>query len=195
MSESSASGTSGASGSSDAVRKEEGSAVPEGNILQHIKLLEKNKTQLELEKAQLEEQLRQADARAQRMSAKTRESMQAALDTLMKKWMDAVETKDETVKADFKTGLDKLINHSTEENGVWQMMVAASSLHQQQEHNLEKLRLENNELRTKVDDLYGSSSSRVVGEKYRQPEQADRSHVAPPTIDIWADFAKDLKGF
>jgi hypothetical protein len=195
MSESSASGTSGASGSSDAVRKEEGSAVPEGNILQHIKLLEKNKTQLELEKAQLEEQLRHADARAQRMSAKTRESMQAAMDTLMKKWMDAVETKDETVKADFKTGLDKLINHSAEENGVWQMMVAASSLHQQQEHNLEKLRVENNELRTKVDDLYGSASSRVVGEKYRQPEQADRSHVAPPQMDIWAEFAKDMKGF
>jgi len=186
------------SSTSDTTRKEESgtsSAAPEGNILQHIKLLEKTKTQLELEKAQLEEQLKQADARAHRMSAKTRETMQAAMDTLMKKWMDAVETKDETVKADFKTGLDKLINHSAEENGVWQMMVAASSLHQRQEHNLEKLRLENNELRTKVDDLYGSSSSRVVGEKYRQPEQADRSHVAPPTIDIWADFAKDLKGF
>ena len=186
------------SGTTDTGRKEEGGtggSVPEGNILQHIKLLEKNKTQLELEKAQLEEQLRAADARAQRMSAKTRETMQAAMDTLMKKWMDAVETKDDSVKADFKTGLDKLINHSAEENGVWQMMVAASSLHQQQEHNLEKLRTENTELRTKVDDLYGSSSSRVVGEKYRQPEQADRSHVAAPTIDIWADFAKDLKGF
>jgi len=195
MSESSASGTSGASGSSDAVRKEEGSAVPEGNILQHIKLLEKNKTQLELEKAQLEEQLRQADARAQRMSAKTRESMQAAMDTLMKKWMDAVDTKDEVVKEDFKSGLDKLINHSAEENGVWRMMLAASSLHDRQEHNLEKLRIENNELRTKVDDLYGSSVSRVVGEKHRQPEQADRSSVQAPTINIWDEFAKDLKGF
>jgi len=181
------------SGTADAVRKEESATAPEGNILQHIKLLEKNKTQLELEKAQLEEQLRQADARAHRMSAKTRETMQAAMDTLMKKWMDAVETRDETVKADFKTGLDKLINHSAEDNGVWQMMVAASSLHQQQEHNLEKLRVENNELRTKVDDLYGSSSSRVVGEKYRQPEQADRSHVPPPTLDIWAEFANDMK--
>lgn len=183
------------SGTVDAVKKEEGGAVPEGNILQHIKLLEKNKTQLELEKAQLEEQLKQADARAQRMSAKTRESMQAAMDTLMKKWMDAVETKDETVKSDFKTGLDKLINHSAEENGVWQMMVAASSLHQQQEHNLEKLKIENMELRTKVDDLYGSSSSRVVGEKHRMPEQADRSHVEPPRTNIWEEFAKDLKGF
>ena len=60
------------------------------------------------------------------------------------------------MKEDFKTGLNKLINHSAEENGVWQMMVAASSLHHQQEHNLEKLWGENTELRTKVDDLYGS---------------------------------------
>ena len=60
------------------------------------------------------------------------------------------------MKEDFKTGLNKLINHSAEENGVWQMMVAASSLHQQQEHNLEKLRGENTEFRTKVDDLYGT---------------------------------------
>jgi hypothetical protein len=182
-------------GPADAVRKEEGGGAPEGNILQHIKMLEKSKTQLELEKAQLEDQLRQADARAQRMSAKTRESMQVAMDTLMKKWMDAVETKDEVVKEDFKSGLDKLINKSAEENGVWRMMLAASSLHERQEHNLEKLRIENNELRTKVDDLYGSSASRVVGEKHKQPEQADRSHVAAPSGNIWEEFAKDLKGF
>ncbi len=182
-------------GADDTHKKEEGGTAPDGNILQHIKMLEQSKTQLEQAKAQLEQRVKDADARAERLSVKTREGMQAAMDTLMKKWMDAVETKDETVKADFKTGLDKLINHSAEENGVCQMMVAVSSLHQRQEHNLEKLRLENNELRTKVDDLYGSSSSRVVGEKHRQPEQADRSHVEEPAANIWEVFAKDLKGF
>jgi hypothetical protein len=176
-------------------KKEEVGQPPEGNILQHIKMLEQSKAQLEQNKLQLEQKLKDADARAERLSVKTRESMQAAMDTLMKKWMDAVETKDETVKADFKTGLDKLINHSAEENGVWQMMVAASSLHQQQEHNLEKLRFENTELRTKVDDLYGCSSSRVVGEKYRQPEQADRSTVQAPRTNIWEEFASEMKGF
>ena len=176
-------------------KKEEVGAAPEGNILQHIKMLEQAKAQLELNKAQLEQRVKDADARAERLSVKTREGMQAAMDTLMKKWMDAVETKDERVKEDFKTGLDKLINHSAEENGVWQMMVAASSLHQQQEHNLEKLRGENMELRTKVDDLYGSSSSRVVGEKHRQPQQADRSSVALPSKNIWEEFASDMKGF
>jgi vacuolar-type H+-ATPase subunit H len=180
---------------SEHVKKEEGGARADSNILQHIKMLETSKAQLEQAKAQLEQKLKDADARAERLSVKTREGMQAAMDTLMKKWMDAVETKDETVKTDFKCGLDKLINNSAEENGVWRMMLAASSLHERQEHNLEKLRLENNELKTKVDDLYGSSASRVVGEKHRQPEQADRSHVVVPTGNIWEDFAKDLKGY
>lgn len=188
-------------GSVDSTKKDEtvsassGSSAPDGNILQHIKQLEQSKAQLEQSKQQLEQKLKEADARADRMSVKTREGMQAAMDTLMKKWMDAVETKDEVVKEDFKSGLDKLINHSAEENGVWRMMLAASSLHDRQEHNLEKLRIENNELRTKVDDLYGSSVSRVVGEKHRQPDQADRSSVQPPTVNIWEEFAKDLKGF
>jgi hypothetical protein len=184
-----------AHGAGETAKKEEGAPAPEGaNILQHIRMLEQSKAALEQNKAQLEEQLKQADARAERLSVKTREGMQAAMDTLMKKWMDAVETKDETVKADFKGGLDKLINKSQEENGVWRMMLAASSLHEKQEHNLEKLRLENNELKSKVDDLYGSSASRVVGEKHRQPEQSDRSSVQAPAGNIWDEFAKDIRG-
>ena len=159
------------------------------NVLQHIKALEDSKNELE-------GRLRQAEQRAERMSVKTREGMQAAMDTLMKKWMDAVETKDEAVKTQFKTGLDKLINNSAEENGVWQMMVAASSLHERQEHNLEKLRIENNELRTKVDTMYGSTESRVVGEKHRQKEQLDRHDVRSDAKDnIWEDFASSLHGF
>jgi hypothetical protein len=178
----------------DTGSKNEVGNAPDGNILQHIKSLEQSKAELQQSNAQLEQQLKQADARADRMSVKTREGMQAAMDTLMKKWMDAVETKDEGVKADFKGGLDKLINKSQEENGVWRMMLAASSLHERQEHNLEKLRLENNELKTKGDDLYGSSASRVVGEKHRQSDQADRSSVQAPAGNIWDDFAKDIRG-
>jgi len=178
----------------DTSKKDEGHA-PEGNILQHIKMLEQSKAQLEQTKAQLEQRLKDADARAERLSVKTREGMQAAMDTLMKKWMDAVETKDETVKEEFKGGLDKLINKSAEENGVWRMMLAASSLHERQEHDLSKLRLENNELKSKVDDLYGSSASRTVGEKHRQQEQGDRSCVEAPAGNMWEEFAKDLKGF
>jgi len=104
--------------------------------------------------------------------------------------MDAVETKDEVVKQQFKGGLDTLINKSADENGVWQMMVAASSLHERQEHNLEKLRVENNELRGRVDSSFATQESRV-GAKRKAEAELGPGDVAQAK-DMWADFASDI---
>lgn len=165
-------------------RPETAQATPDiSNVLAHIKSLELAKSELELK-------LKETEMRAERMSIKTRESMQSAMDTLMKKWMDAVDTKDENTKAQFKTGLDKLVTNSAEENGVWQMMVAASALHDRQEHNLEKLRVENNELRGKVDTMFSSADSRVVGQKSKATD--DAAHVGFGVQDCWADFEKAI---
>ena len=153
------------------------------NVLLHIKNLEQ-------QKQELEKKLLETEERASRMSQKTKAAMQSAMDTLMKKWMDAVETKDDTVKQQFKTGLDTLINKSADENGVWQMMVAASALHERQEHNLEKLRLENNELRGRVDSTFATPESRV-GSKRRAEAELGPGDVAPAT-DMWAAFASDI---
>ena len=153
------------------------------NILSHIK-------NLETSKQNLEKALEEKNARIDRLSQKTREGMQSALDTLMKKWMDAVETKDEKVKHDFRGGLEKLVKNSAEENGVWQMMVAASALHQRQEHNLDELTKQNNELRLRVDGMYANPDSRVVGEKSKAEDQLDRSSV--PVDDIWGEFASSI---
>ena len=153
------------------------------NVLTHIKNLEQQKQDLERRLVETEE-------RASRMSQKTKAAMQSAMDTLMKKWMDAVETKDEVVKQQFKGGLDTLINKSADENGVWQMMVAASALHERQEHNLEKLRGENNELRGKVDSTFASAESRV-GSKRKAEADLGPGDVAH-TTDMWAAFASDI---
>ncbi len=153
------------------------------NVLSHIKNLEQ-------QKQELERRLLETEERAARMSQKTKAAMQSAMDTLMKKWMDAVDTKDDTVKQQFKTGLDTLINKSADENGVWQMMVAASALHERQEHNLEKLRLENNELRGRVDSTFATPESRV-GSKRKAEAELGPGDVAPAQ-DMWADFASDI---
>ena len=128
-----------------------------------------------------------------RLSQKTREGMQSALDTLMKKWMDSCET-GEKVKEDFKCGLEKLVKNSAEDNGVWQMMVSASALHQRQEHDLEKLQKENNDLRTRVNGMYGSESTRVVGEKSKAESELVRPDFATDGggEDIWNMFARDI---
>jgi len=156
------------------------------NILQHIKNLETNNVTLK-------SQLQDAEVRNGKLSAKTREGMQSALDTLMKKWMDAVETKDDKVKDSFKNGLTQLVEKSAEDNGVWQMMVAASSLHERQNHDLDLLRVENNSLKSKVDGLYGDAGSRTVGQKSKADSELSREDVpAVVSEDMWNDFAKQI---
>jgi len=156
------------------------------NILQHIENLETNNVTLK-------SQLQDAEVRNGKLSAKTREGMQSTLDTLMKKWMDTVETKDDKVKDSFKNGLTQLVEKSAEDNGVWQMMVAASSLHERQNHDLDLLRVENNALKSKVDGLYGDAGSRTVGHKSKADSELCREDVpAVVSEDMWNDFAKQI---
>jgi hypothetical protein len=128
------------------------------------------------------------------------QSLQSFAETLLKKWVDACETKDPAVKSDFIEGVNNIIKNSDETNGVWQMMVAASSLHDKQEHDLDKLRAENVELRTRVDGLYSDTASRVdgVGSKLPATEQLDCGSVpndAAQSSNMWDDFASSLSRF
>jgi len=84
------------------------------------------------------------------------------------------------------------VTSSAEENGVWQMMVAASALHERQEHNIDKLRVENNELRSKVDTMFTSPESRVVGQKSKASEDLSRAS-ATDTVDCWAQFERAIQ--
>lgn len=175
------------------------------NVLAHIAQLEAKIETLNSSNRDLALQLEQKDTRIKNLSEKTQEAMQSFAETLLKKWVDACETKNPTVKEDFIQGVNNIIKNSDETNGVWQMMVAASSLHERQEHNLEKLRVENSELKNRVDNLYSDSSSRVdsskVGNKRPADNQLDREDVAAgnnSTNDIasmWDDFANSMSRF
>ena len=155
-----------------------------GNVLKHIEALEQQRDKLE-------KQLQEANQRNEKLSTKTREGMQSALDTLMKKWMDAVDTKDEKVKDQFKCGLEKLVSNSAEDNGVWQMMVAASSLHERQEHDLDKLRNENKDLKQMIDGRFATEETRLG--KRKCEDEKDRADVVDEeTAGMWDDFAKSI---
>ena len=161
------------------------------NMLRHIEKLEQKIAQRDTE-------LNEANSRVQKLSQRTREGMQSALDTLMKKWMDAVETNDPNCKTEFKKGMDKLVEKSAEENGVWQMMVAASALHQKQEHNLDELRMENKDLKYKIDGHYATPETRTrnADGKRKADSELDRSDVQPEnTGGIWEQFASDMSVF
>ena len=87
--------------------------------------------------------------------------------------------------------MKKLVENSAEENGVWQMMVAAS-LHERQAHDLDKLRSENEEMRNSIDGRFATPESR----KRPADNQLDRASVIEDaTSGMWDDFAKDCAGF
>lgn len=152
------------------------------NILNHMKSLEEAKTTLEA-------QLKERDDRITSLSAAKRAEMESALNTIVKTWIDANETKDPAVKENFYNGCKHLVDKSDENNGVWQMMVAASNLHARQEHDLDKLRSENKELKTRVDGMYNTSDSRT-GEKRARTEDE-----TTPANSIWDDFASSMRQF
>jgi hypothetical protein len=159
-----------------------------GNMLRHIEQLEGKLTAKD-------KQLLDATQRVEKFSARTREGMQSALDSLMKKWMDACETKDDKCKEQFKNGMEKLVQNSAEENGVWQMMVAASALHERQEHDLGKLRGENTELKHKIDGQYATSDARTGGALGKRKAEEDPDLGSAGADNLWTDFAKDCGGF
>lgn len=160
------------------------------NILAHLK-------KLETTNAQLSEDLQKATHRNEKLSSKTREGMQSALNTLMTKWLDAVDTGNEDVKNEFRGGLEKLVKHSAEENGVWQMMVAASALHERQEHNLEKMRTENSEMKQRLDGTYATTESRTDTRKRTAESQLTRADTrdndtAVGGEDMWKEFGLSI---
>ena len=71
------------------------------NVLAHIKRLEE-------ENNELRKQMQEKDVRLQNISQKVQESMRSFLENHMSKWMDAVETKNDSVKQDFRMGMDVL---------------------------------------------------------------------------------------
>jgi hypothetical protein len=158
------------------------------NMLLHIEQLE---SKLNVK----EKQLQEATQHVEKFSARTREGMQSALDSLMKKWMDSCETKDEKCKEQFKHGMEKLVQNSAEENGVCQMMVAASELHECQEHDLDKLLLENNDLKQKIDGHYATSDAPTRSDVLGKRNADEEPKSGEDTACIWASFANEYAGF
>eukprot|EP00960_Hanusia_phi_P053703 762433-Hanusia_phi.AAC.5 len=148
-------------------------------ILQHVKSLEDANSKL---RGQVEELLNKNT----KLSERTRHDMQKVLDTVMSQFADALESNNAGMKDKLLSGMKRLVENSAEDNGVWRMMVCASNLYKEQYHELDKLRIENNELKDRVNGTFNSELSRV-GDKRKAEGELERA----PAIggDIWNDFA------
>jgi cell division protein FtsB len=154
------------------------------NILSHVKQLEKQLHELRNANTELKNQ-------NTRMSQKTQADMQKIAESMYKSWLDEIPVDDEKIKQDFRCSMDSFVKNAAEDNGVWKMMVAASDLHRQKVHDFDKLQEENNELKKRVNGMYGDAESRIVGEKSKATSELSRDSVQPDT-NMWDDFAKQI---
>jgi len=156
------------------------------NVLSHVKELERQLEEMRGKNSVLE-------AQNQKMSQKTQEDMRKIAESIYKTWLKDLPIDNEKVKQDFKCSMDNFVKNAAEDNGVWQMMVAASAMHTQRQHDFDKLQQENEDLRKRVDGLYADSNSRTVGEKSKAEEQMSRNDVQGESMSaMWDDFAKQI---
>ena len=98
------------------------------------------------------------------MSESKRIEMQQALDTVIMKWLEDT-VKEEKLREEFKQGMDRLVKNTAEDSGVWQVVCQASSVHAQRLQEFERIRTENEELKSRGAGDFKEESSRKRGRR------------------------------
>ena len=165
------------------------SSQPDLNgILSQVKGLEAEKERLQKmveealkEKEQAKAEAMESNARATRLSESKRAEMKAALEGVIKQWLqDSVE--DANVRQEFEQGMQRLVQNAQEESGVWKLVCCASNMHAKRLSEIESLREECNALK-----------QRGTGE-FKAEDSRKRSHPdAPDLSDVWGQFESAFK--
>jgi len=135
---------------------------------------------LQGDREKLMRELEAARAEMSQLKQGKREDMKKIFDTVIAKWLED-SVKDEEAKKQFTQGMERIMD-STHENGVWTVACAASNLHKTQLEEIERLRVENDSLRTAATSGFKDEGSRKRG----------REEAAPNANDFWSGFEIDM---
>lgn len=160
------------------------------SILSQVKGLEDEKAKL-IQMLEMErERLKETQAKADKMSESKRQEMQQALDTVIMNWLqDAV--KDDKLRTEFKEGMDRLVKNTAEDSGVWQVMCCASNVHAQRLQEIERIRTENEELKTRTGGSFRDENARKRGRD--DADTADTAGARRGDANIWTEFEEDIR--
>jgi regulator of replication initiation timing len=155
------------------------------SILTQVKGLEEEKAKL-LQLLETErERLKEAQAKAEKMSEGKRTEMKQALDTVIMNWLqDAV--KDEKVREEFKAGMSRLADDAKDDAGVWQVVCCASNVHAQRLQEIERMRVENEELKSR-----GTGDFRDEASRKRGREEVEGGAKGQES-NIWLQFEQEI---
>ena len=138
---------------------------------------------------ELQQMLTERNQRLDKFQSAKKVKMEAML-TGMREWITNLDLKNENYRADFEKGLQRLVDNSADDNGVWQVMCEASASATKKEEQYQNLKVQYDDLKQKTQGgEYGNSDARL-GDK--------RSALKPPcasagaTEDIWSQFIADV---
>ena len=141
---------------------------------------------LQTDREKLMKELETAKQKVEKLTEGKRTEMKTALDTVVAKWLeDSVEN--ETIRTQFKEGMERLVKNTAEDSGVWQVVVCASAAHAKRLNEMERLRVEHEELKTRVNGEFSNEASR----KRPREEAKDTKENGN---DFWAGFEDSIKG-
>jgi hypothetical protein len=135
---------------------------------------------LQGDREKLMRELEAARAEMSQLKQGKREDMKKIFDTIIAKWLED-SVKDEEVRKQFTQGMERIVD-DTKENGIWTVACAASNLHKTQLEEIERLRVENDNLRTAATSGFREEASRKRG----------REETAPNPNDFWSGFEVDM---
>ena len=102
--------------------------------------------------------------------------MRKAFDTVISKWLaDSVQNED--TRKQFSEGMQRLVQETKENSGIWQVACEASAVHAKQLEELERLRTECSALRACGSGQFNNEASR---KRAREPDAKKD--------DFWAGF-------
>ena len=122
-----------------------------------------------------------------------RAEMKSSLDTVIAKWLDD-SVENESVRSQFKEGMERLVKNTAEDSGVWQVVVCASAAHTRRINELEKLRAEHEELKTRMSGEFGSEASRKRGREDTKESLGSGGGADLDKADFWVGFEESVKG-
>jgi len=164
------------------------------SILSQVKGLEEEKAKLMQMLDNERERVKEAQAKTEKMSESKRQEMQQALDTVIMNWLQDT-VKDDKLRSEFKEGMERLVKNTAEDSGVWQVMCQASNVHAQRLQEIERMRVENEELKTRTGGSFRDESTRKRGrdEANGGGDSAQGGSRSGGDQNIWTEFEDDMR--
>jgi hypothetical protein len=143
---------------------------------------------LQTDREKLMKELDNARQKVQKLTEGKRLEMKNSLDTVIAKWLDD-SVENESVRTQFKEGMERLVTNTAEDSGVWQVVVCASAAHARKLNEIERLRTEHEELKTKMGGEFGQEASRK-----RAREETKDTVGESASSDFWVGFEDSVRG-